>query len=109
MSHAGNGKLLRTTWVSSAGHGNQTALELLTGFVKLLERLDTGKWSSTDADDMTALSQDVAAETGAPVQRGVRNGRPSTGSGPPPAVSGCSAAPSARMRARFTARKSQVP
>ena len=35
---AGNEHLLRTTWIASAGHGNQTVLERLAGFVKLIER-----------------------------------------------------------------------
>ena len=60
---AGNERLLRTTWVASAGHGNQTVLERLSGFFKLIERLDTGKWSSTSADAMTEAAAAIDAES----------------------------------------------
>ena len=47
IARAGRGELLRTTWVRSARHANQSALEKLAGFVKLVERLDTGSWTAT--------------------------------------------------------------
>ena len=63
VSSAGNKRLLRSTWVASAGHANQTVLERLAGFVKLIERLDTGKWSSTSADAMAEAAAQIDAES----------------------------------------------
>ena len=63
VKQAGNKRLLRTTWIASAGHGNQTVLERLAGFVKLIERLDTGKWGSTSAEAMTEAAAAIDAES----------------------------------------------
>ncbi len=56
VTAAGRAELLRTTWVRSARHANQSALEKLAGFVKLIERLDTGKWSATTPEAMLAAA-----------------------------------------------------
>jgi hypothetical protein len=63
VAGAGNTPLLRTTWIASAGHGNQTVLERLAGFVKLIERLDTGKWSSTSARAVSEAAAQIDAES----------------------------------------------
>jgi pimeloyl-ACP methyl ester carboxylesterase len=59
VTRAGNGRLLRTAWVASAGHGNQTALERIAGFSRLIERLDSGQWNSTSPDAMNALAAQI--------------------------------------------------
>jgi hypothetical protein len=64
VTRAGNGRLLRTTWIASAGHGNQTALEKIAGFVRLVERLDSGEWEATDPDSMNALAAQIQGDTG---------------------------------------------
>jgi hypothetical protein len=63
VASAGNTPLLRTTWIASAGHGNQTVLEWLADFVKLIERLDTGKWSSTSPQAMSEAAARLDAES----------------------------------------------
>ena len=63
IARAGNGHLLRTTWVSSAGHGNQTALERITGFVTLIGRLDRRRWGQTSAYGMSQTAAKVDAES----------------------------------------------
>ena len=63
VASAGNERLLRSTWIASAGHANQTVLERLAGFVKLIERLDTGKWSSTSAEAMAEAAAQIDAES----------------------------------------------
>ncbi len=59
VSNAGNGALLRLTWVRSARHANQSPLERLAGFSKLIERLDTGRWPDTSPDAMNARAQEI--------------------------------------------------
>jgi pimeloyl-ACP methyl ester carboxylesterase len=59
VTRAGNGGLLRTTWVASANHASQSALERITGFVRLVERLDSGSWGATDPDAMNALAAGI--------------------------------------------------
>ena len=61
LTKAGTGALHRLTWVRSAGHSSQSALERITGFVTLVDRLDTGKWSETSPEAMTARAAQVAA------------------------------------------------
>ena len=58
---AGNAALLRTTWVNSARHANQSALENIAGFVTLLDRLDTGMWSDTTPPAMNARASAIEA------------------------------------------------
>ena len=52
VTHAGNGALLRQTYVASAGHCNFTAAETVAAAQLLLDRLDTGHWSSANAVQM---------------------------------------------------------
>jgi hypothetical protein len=59
VTKAGNGALLRLTWVRSARHANQSVLERVTGLTKLVERLDTGSWTDTSAEAMNARAQEI--------------------------------------------------
>ena len=63
VASAGRAELLRTTWVRSARHANQSALEKLAGFVKLIERLDSGKWSATTPEAMMAAAAAIDAKS----------------------------------------------
>ena len=63
VARAGRAELLRTTWVRSARHANQSALEKLAGFVKLIERLDSGAWSATTPEAMTAAAAAIDAKS----------------------------------------------
>ena len=63
VARAGKAELLRTTWVRSARHANQSALEKLAGFVKLIERLDTGAWSATTPEAMLAAAANIDAKS----------------------------------------------
>jgi hypothetical protein len=51
---AGNGALLRMTWVRSSRHSTQSPLERLAGFSVLVERLDSGRWADTSPEAMNA-------------------------------------------------------
>jgi hypothetical protein len=62
LRHAGNNALLRLAWISGAGHGIST-LDFVTGFVTLINRLDTGKWGDTSASAMNALADQILSET----------------------------------------------
>ena len=59
VTSAGNGDLLRLAWIRSARHGNQSVAERLAGFTKLIERLDTGHWSDTSPEAMSALAKEI--------------------------------------------------
>lgn len=61
LTDAGTVALHRLTWVRSAGHSSQSALERITGFVTLVERLDTGTWSNTSPEAMTARAAQIKA------------------------------------------------
>ena len=63
VASAGRAELLRTTWVRSARHANQSALEKLAGFVKLIERLDSGTWSATTPEAMMAAAAAIDAKS----------------------------------------------
>ncbi len=63
LTKAGTVALHRLTWVRSAGHSSQSALERITGFLTLVERLDTGKWSETSPEAMTARAAKIAAQS----------------------------------------------
>jgi pimeloyl-ACP methyl ester carboxylesterase len=63
LRKAGNNKLLQIAWVHSAAHGNISDLEKVTGFVTLINRLDTGKWGDTSADAMNELANQILSET----------------------------------------------
>jgi pimeloyl-ACP methyl ester carboxylesterase len=49
VREADEGSLLRRTFVHRAGHCTFTPAETVTALVKLMERLDTGKWPDLDA------------------------------------------------------------
>lgn len=57
---AGNGALLRTTWVRSSRHSTLSALERLAGFTALIERLDTNRWPDTSPDAMNTRAMALA-------------------------------------------------
>jgi hypothetical protein len=61
VARAGKADLLRTAWVRSARHANLSALERLTGVAKLVERLDTGRWSATTPEAMRATAATIDA------------------------------------------------
>ena len=63
VARAGRADLLRTTWVRSARHANLSPLEKLTGFVKLVERLDAGSWSATTPQAMLAAAAALDAKS----------------------------------------------
>jgi len=63
VARAGRAELLRTAWVRSARHANQSALEKLAGFVKLIERLDSGAWSATTPEAMMAAAAAIDAKS----------------------------------------------
>lgn len=52
VTQAGNASLLRQTYVASAGHCNFTAAETVAATQLLLDRLNTGRWGSTNAVQM---------------------------------------------------------
>jgi pimeloyl-ACP methyl ester carboxylesterase len=52
VDEAGNGRLLRRTFVSRAGHCSFTPAETIAAVLKLLDRLNTGEWHEVDADDL---------------------------------------------------------
>ena len=68
LKKAGTLDLLRMCWVHGAGHGGQTDIERVAGFVSLINRLDAGKWSDTSPAAMNALAEKLAKET--PLQLG---------------------------------------
>ena len=59
VTSAGNGSLLRMTWVRSSRHSTQSALERLAGFAVLIERLDTGRWPDTSPEAMNARASAI--------------------------------------------------
>ena len=63
VTRAGKGDLMRLTWVRSARHSNQSALERLAGFTALVERLDTDRWPDTSPEAMNARAQRLRAAT----------------------------------------------
>ena len=50
VNKAGNGHLVRGAWVKAAGHGGQSNLERIAGYVKLVERLDKGEVGNGEPD-----------------------------------------------------------
>jgi pimeloyl-ACP methyl ester carboxylesterase len=63
LKKAGTADLLRLCWVHGAGHGGQTDIERVAGFVTLINRLETGKWGDTSPAAMNALAEKLAKET----------------------------------------------
>ena len=59
VAAAGNGALLRMTWVRSSRHSTQSALERLAGFTALVERLDSGRWPETSPAAMNARAEQI--------------------------------------------------
>jgi pimeloyl-ACP methyl ester carboxylesterase len=56
VHQAGNGHLLRQTFVERAGHCTFTPAETLALFQKLVERLDTGRWPDLGPADLNAAA-----------------------------------------------------
>src|SRR5712664_1049303 len=52
VDEAGNGELLRRTFVDRAGHCAFTPAETVAAAKTLVNRLDTGKWQGVDASDL---------------------------------------------------------
>src|SRR5712664_3912667 len=52
VDEAGNGELLRRTFVDRAGHCAFTPAETIAAAKTLVNRLDTGKWQGVDASDL---------------------------------------------------------
>ena len=67
LKRAGNGALHATAFVRSAGHGNLNALELLVAVNILVDRLDTGKWHYTTAEEQSALAKKIQGGTAIPL------------------------------------------
>jgi hypothetical protein len=63
VESAGNGALLRLTWVRSSRHSTMSALERLSGFAALIERLDTGRWPEVSPEAMNARAMAVRGAT----------------------------------------------
>ncbi len=60
---AGNQNLLRNTIVHSPGHAGINALEFITGFVKLIDRLDSGTWGATSPAAMNRLARQLSVRS----------------------------------------------
>jgi hypothetical protein len=54
VKSAGNGSLLRQAYVHRAGHCTFTPAETLSAFQTLVNRINTGQWSGTDAAALNA-------------------------------------------------------
>ena len=67
LKRARTDHLFRMCWVRGAGHGGQTELDRVAGFVALIHRLDTGRWGDTSATAMNALATKLAGETELPL------------------------------------------
>jgi pimeloyl-ACP methyl ester carboxylesterase len=52
VDEGGDGKFLRRTFVSRAGHCAFTPAETIAAVLKLLDRLDTGEWHEVNADTL---------------------------------------------------------
>ena len=63
LKKAGTLDLLRMCWVHGAGHGGQTGIDRVAGFVSLINRLESGKWPDTSPAAMNALAEKLASET----------------------------------------------
>ena len=63
LNRAGTQDLLRLCWVRAAGHGGQTDIERIAGFVTLINRIEKGKWGDTSPAAMNTLAEKVANET----------------------------------------------
>lgn len=57
VKKAGNASLLRQTYVASAGHCNFTGAETVAAAEALMERVETGKWRSTNAVQMNRAAE----------------------------------------------------
>ncbi len=62
LKNAGNSNLMRLCWVDHAGHGGQNTIERISGFVTLINRLETDKWSDTSPAAMNALAEKLLKE-----------------------------------------------
>ncbi len=61
VASAGNSSLLRQTFVHRAGHCTFSPAETITAFRTLVDRIDTGQWSGTDASTMNAQAGALGA------------------------------------------------
>jgi len=59
VDEGGDGKFLRRTFVSRAGHCTFTPAETIAAVLKLLDRIDTGEWHEVNAD---SLNKSAAAQ-----------------------------------------------
>ena len=80
LAKAGKSHLVRAAYINSTGHGGQSAGEKIAGFLKLIERLDTGSWSATDPATMNTLAGQLQAEAQAAILR-IRSESPPLGHG----------------------------
>jgi hypothetical protein len=63
LRKAGTLDFLRLCWVRGAGHGGQTGIDRVAGFVSLIDRLESGKWPDTSPAAMNALAERLSRET----------------------------------------------
>jgi pimeloyl-ACP methyl ester carboxylesterase len=56
VNEAGNAKFLRRTFVHRAGHCEFSPAETIAAVQTLLNRLDTGKWSELEANDLNQVA-----------------------------------------------------
>src|SRR5712664_4575653 len=56
VDEAGDGELLRRTFVDRAGHCAFTPAETIAFVLKLLDRLDTGEWHGVEAQDLNNVA-----------------------------------------------------
>jgi hypothetical protein len=59
VDKAGNGKFLRRSFVSRAGHCAFTPAETIAAVQKLLDRLDTAEWREVGADDLNKAAAEL--------------------------------------------------
>jgi len=63
LRRSGNADLFRLVWVHRPGHGGMSDLEIVTAFVTLINRLDTGRWGVTSPGAMNAVADKIASQT----------------------------------------------
>lgn len=61
VNAAGNGALLRQTYIHRAGHCTFTPAEVITAFQNEVQRIDSGQWSDTGADALNAQATSLGA------------------------------------------------
>jgi pimeloyl-ACP methyl ester carboxylesterase len=63
LKKAGTVDLFRLCWAHGAGHGGQTTIDRVAGFVSLISRVESGRWPDTSPSAMNALADKLAGET----------------------------------------------